>query len=237
MNQEITFPIHAILPRQDEVYQSQGIFDISRVHERVHDIYIHAMELFRQKAHPVGLLSELSIEEFQPVFDGEGNNAEQNPLRYIYPRSDHLALYALTLGPKIGDTIGELFGSKEFALATILDSVASLAADKAVENLETIYQNQLLKSGRITRDQVVLGYSPGYCGWDISGQKKLFEHLRPEQIDVSLNESCLMNPLKSITGVLIAGNVEIHFFENDFPFCPDCETHSCRLRMERVMRT
>jgi hypothetical protein len=237
MNQKITFGIKEILPRQEEVYHSQGIIDISRVHDRIHDIYLDSMELFTRKADPVGLLSELSIEQFRPVFDGEGKNAEENPLRYIYPRADHLALYALTLGPKLSETIGELFDSKEFALATMLDSVASLAADKAVENLETTYHDQLLKSGRITREQVVLGYSPGYCGWDISGQKRLFELLHPEQIDLSLNESCLMVPLKSITGVLVAGNAEIHFFENDFPFCPNCEIYSCRLRMERAMRT
>lgn len=237
MNREIRFEIGEILPRREEVYRNQGILEPSQANDRIIALYVESMELFTELADPTGLLSELTNAEFGAVFEGEGRNAEENPLRYIYPRADSLALYALTLGPQLSGTIEARFASNDFALATMLDSVASLAADRAVENLETKYQTGLLKEGRITRDQIVLSYSPGYCGWDITGQRRLFDYLRPDEIDITLNESCLMTPLKSVTGVLVAGDTEIHFFDNDFPFCPNCETYSCRLRMERLLRT
>ena len=63
----------------------------------------------------------------------------------------------------------------------------------------------------------VLRYSPGYCGWHISGQRRLFAHLRPERIGITLHDSYLMEPLKSVSGVLIAGAKEIHAFADTYP--------------------
>jgi hypothetical protein len=80
----------------------------------------------------------------------------------------------------------------------------------------------------------IMRYSPGYCGWHISAQKKLFEYLKPKEIGISLLESYLMTPLKSITGVLIAGKRTIHIFNADFPFCSKCKNHSCQNRIKQL---
>ena len=80
----------------------------------------------------------------------------------------------------------------------------------------------------------LLRYSPGYCGWHVSGQKRLFEFLQPQQIGITLRESFLMQPLKSISGVMIAGPIDIHRFKNDYPFCERCETEGCRERIRAL---
>ena len=46
----------------------------------------------------------------------------------------------------------------------------------------------------------------------MSGQRALFACLQPEAIGVTLNASCLMDPLKSVSGVLAAGPADIHRF-------------------------
>jgi hypothetical protein len=76
-----------------------------------------------------------------------------------------------------------------------------------------------------------LRYSPGYCGWHISGQRKLFDFLKPETIGISLRESHLMEPLKSVSGVVIVGPAGIHAFQDEYPFCERCKTHGCRERI------
>jgi hypothetical protein len=77
----------------------------------------------------------------------------------------------------------------------------------------------------------VLPYSPGYCGWHVTGQRRLFDRLEPQRIGVTLNSSCLMQPLKSVSGVLVIGPSSIHEFDNDFDFCALCSTYQCRARI------
>lgn len=49
-------------------------------------------------------------------------------------------------------------------------------------------------------------YSPGYCGWHVSEQKRIFS-LIPERFnDVELTDSCLMLPIKSVSAVIGIGS-------------------------------
>ncbi|MCP4153380.1 MAG: hypothetical protein GY757_36975 [bacterium] len=109
--------------------------------------------------------------------------------------------------------------------------MASLEAEK-------LFYNRLLERGDIKTSETsmrVLNYSPGYCGWHISGKGKLFEKLKPGSIGIRLNESYLMSPLKSISGVLTAGEQAIHRFDNNYPFCKQCRTYSCRERLKKTL--
>ena len=52
---------------------------------------------------------------------------------------------------------------------------------------------------------------------------------------MTLNDSCLMSPIKTVSGVLVAGPGDAHRFRPDFPFCHDCRTHECGRRMASVL--
>ncbi|MFB0517115.1 MAG: vitamin B12 dependent-methionine synthase activation domain-containing protein, partial [Candidatus Neomarinimicrobiota bacterium] len=201
------------MPAEEAVLHNQGIPRGATIPRSIQTLMGQAMESFSTTAEPAGMLAELSRGEFESIFRGEGKNEAENPIAQIFPRADHLALFALTLGAKVSTTIEGLFSDSQFALGSMLDTVASLAADLAVEVCEAAYFADLSHRALVTNDCRVLSYSPGYCGWHISGQKKLFQFLRPEKIGISLNNSFLMSPLKSVTGVLIAGKKEIHIFK------------------------
>jgi hypothetical protein len=81
------------------------------------------------------------------------------------------------------------------------------------------------------REPLVLTYSPGYCGWHITGQRALFARLKPEEIGIKLTASCLMRPLKSVSGVILAGEREAHLFDDSYPFCDECADRPCRARI------
>ena len=68
------------------------------------------------------------------------------------------------------------------------------------------------------------------------GQRNLFARLGPGAIGVTLNDSCLMTPIKSVSGVLVAGAGEIHRFRPDFDFCDECKTRACGVRMASVLK-
>jgi len=205
--------------------------------ERTAGLAMEALETFRRLAEPVGLAAGVTIAEFETIYRGEGMNAPETPLEDIYPASRSLTLFTVTVGEPVCREISNLFGRNDFAAAAMLDAAASVGADLVAEKVERRDENRMRTSGMIGASLGVLRFSPGYCGWHVSGQKKMFEKLGPEQIGITLSESCLMQPLKSVSGVIIAGPVETFDIDDTYSFCVDCETHSCRDRYRNLLRT
>lgn len=234
MNQRVPIDLNDIIPASKDVMNHQGIPEDAAIPDHIISLFEDAVNVFKQKAKPAAIIKNVTVDEFDDIFEGEKKNEDQTPLENIYPPSDDLALFALTVGSEIVDTINDLFNTKDFAPGAMLDSVASMAADKSVEVLEAYLYNNLSEKNLTKKGSIVLGYSPGYCGWDLSGQKKLFQHLNPEEIGITLNESFLMSPLKSVSGVLVHGDKEIHVFESSFTFCSYCKNQTCYDRVEKI---
>jgi hypothetical protein len=235
VKQKIQFELEEIRPPRAAVLDHQGIPEAAEVPPRILHIYEEAASLFAERADPQGLMADIEKLEFGRVFLGEGENADDAVVANVYPKADHLALFAATMGEAVSVAIAELFDGNDFARGVMLDAVASMAADRASEVLANRYHAHLIEQGRSTPAHHVLGYSPGYCGWHVTGQRKLFEYLMPAEIGISLNDSCLMTPLKSVSGVLVSGSMEVHIFKAGYSYCPDCKNHSCLGRMERLM--
>lgn len=235
MTEIMTFSTEQVVPDRDAVFQNQGIPAGKVVTEEVQALYVTARDLLSDVAERAGILAEISEPDFEVVYHGEGQNEPTSPVGDIFNRADDLALFAVTLGEHVSREIDERFKANDFALGCMLDSVASAAADKLAEIAQDRFFEILSGKGQIVPATGVLRYSPGYCGWHISGQKKLFEFLRPERIGISLRESFLMQPLKSVSGVMIAGRREIHDFRDSYPFCNQCRTHGCRRRIRALL--
>jgi len=227
--------IDATEPARNDVLSMQGIPINKKVSTKTVYLFEKSMRLYRTYAQPRGIFSEISIPAFAALYTGEALNEERTPLDTIFRRADNLALFAVTIGELVIEKIDELFGSNEYALGSMLDSVASAGAEKAADVIEDFFYNLLAKRDKANQSTKILRYSPGYCGWHVSGQKKLFAYLCPEDIGITLLDSFIMKPLKSISGVLVAGKREIHVFEDSYPICRRCENHSCRERIRLIM--
>jgi hypothetical protein len=235
MSEILTFSIPELRPAQPAVLQNQGIPAGQAVPASVRTLCANALDLLCEVAVPIGVTSELPQAEFERVYAGEGLNEPETPVGDIFPRARDLAMFVITLGPRVGCEIAERFAAGDLALAAMLDSAASAAADKLAGVAAQRFAAKLVHTGRSTPETRVLGYSPGYCGWHISGQKKVFEFLRPERIGVSLRESYLMEPLKSVSGVLIAGPAAVHEFRMAYGCCRQCESRGCRERIRTLL--
>ncbi|MFC1484706.1 vitamin B12 dependent-methionine synthase activation domain-containing protein [Candidatus Neomarinimicrobiota bacterium] len=231
MRHLLEFNLEDILPEGEAVLQHQGMPPGKTVPGHIQAILEEAVEVFTSEARPTGILQELTVEQFDAIFRGEGLNEHEAVLKAIYPQAESLALFALTMGSTLSANIEEQFAGKNFALGAMLDAVASLAADGAAAHVEERYEKDLAGRNNRATELRVLGYSPGYCGWHISAQKKLFQALEPERIGITLNTSYLMTPLKSVSGVLVAGPREIHLFKPSFDFCKVCKSYSCHERL------
>lgn len=235
MKRTIQFELEEIRAGREAVLAHQGIPKDADVPQRILALYEEAASLFTDQARPRGLIAEISDEEFGEVFAGDGNNADDAVVANVFPKADRLALFAATMGGEVSQAIADLFNSNDFALGVMLDAVASMTADRTSEVIADHYHADLAAEGETTPARFVLGYSPGYCGWHITGQRKLFAYLTPDEIGMLLNDSCLMSPLKSVSGVLISGRRDVHIFKAGYGYCKQCKDRSCLARMERLM--
>jgi hypothetical protein len=223
-----------VTPDRAAVLGQLGIPEGTEVAPRIASLCTAAATLFLEHAAPAGVCADVTADEFAAIYRGDGKNAPSGPVSDIFPRAEHLAVFAVTLGEGITSALHACFDAGDFALAYTLDAMASVAADGAAEVMERRYESTLRERGWTTGDGAALRYSPGYCGWDVTGQRRLFAHLRPERIGLTLTDSCLMQPLKSVSGVLIAGPKAIHRFRPDYDFCDNCADRTCRRRLREL---
>lgn len=80
----------------------------------------------------------------------------------------------------------------------VADSIGSVIAEENVDRLAS----ELDRNAGMRHS---LPYSPGYCAWDVAEQRKLFSILPEDRCGVALTESCLMHPVKSVSGFFALG--------------------------------
>ena len=228
MRQRFAWTAAESLPERAEVLRLQGVPVEKDLPPRIGALLEAALAACLETAEPRAIIGGISREEFRDVYRGEGRNAPETPLETVLDGAERLALFVATLGGAVTARIRDLFGRNEPAQAAMLDSVASAAADRLTVLLAERFPGPAVGAG-VNRTRV-LAYSPGYCGWHVSGQRALFASLDPGEIGVTLNSSCLMEPLKSVSGVLVAGPAGIHLFAPAYPFCGDCGDQPCRAR-------
>jgi hypothetical protein len=234
MKGTLDIPASEVRPTREAVLRSLGVPADHPAGARVERLVEDAFAEFRELAESRGVFEEIGTDPFAAVYEGEGKNDEPSPLLEIFPRADLLVLFAVTVGAPLSERITALFDERSPALGATLDAVASEATELGAVYLDRIVLDDARRKGKAREGSALLRYSPGYCGWDITGQRALFAALRPDEIGIHLNESCLMEPVKSISGVMVLGPVEIHEFDNDYSFCSECRTKDCRRRIQAL---
>jgi len=109
--------------------------------------------------------------------------------------ADWLWLGAVTVGRQVAELIAA--SGNDMAAAAIYDAVGSEVADQAIGLLQKIADGELVRSGlRIHMRR----FSPGYGNLSLQQtQRRFFEVLELEQLQMSLTPSCIMQPEKSVT--------------------------------------
>ena len=224
-----------IAPSVSSVLAAQSISERAMSDKRIVGLARDAIDTLCRLARPIAIMDEIEKGDFRNVYHGEGRNDAETPLGDILQHADTLALFAVTLGEDVSQEIARLFDENEFAPAAMLDAAASEGAETVALTVEKSYRDHLRRTGSLGSSAATMPFSPGYCGWHVSGQRALFDTLRPKEIGITLSDSFLMHPLKSISGVIVAGHKDIFEFEDTFPFCAECETRSCRSRIKAAM--
>lgn len=117
--------------------------------------------------------------------------------------SSTYAFFAATAGADFEKFQHALQQEGDMVEIYIADAIGSIMAEKAADCMETALDEYIRDRGWKHTNR----FSPGYCGWHVSEQKKLFP-LFPlaEPCGIRLTDSSLMLPIKSVSGVIGVGD-------------------------------
>ncbi len=136
--------------------------------------------------------------------------------------TERATFYVCTAGKTISEESSRLLYGEDPILGYILDIMGSMITEAACDLL----QSHLKKEVESTNEQLTNRYSPGYCQWPVADQHKLFS-LFPENVcGISLSDSALMSPLKSVSGIIGIGE-KVKFRKY---VCTLCSSKDCIYR-------
>ncbi len=116
-------------------------------------------------------------------------------------RSREVAVFLCTAGKGIEDLSRELMAGGDPFTGFVADTLGSLVVEAAVDRLQDALERQVAARGQ----RITNRYSPGYCEWHVSEQQKLFRLLPPGYCGVTLTDTSLMSPIKSVSGFIGVG--------------------------------
>jgi len=140
-------------------------------------------------------------------------------------KSDSLAIFLCTAGEEIGIRSRKAMQEKDLLLGYLYDVVGS----EIVEAAADLMQNELEKAAISAGKKITNRYSPGYCGWDVAEQHKLFQLVPYNYCGIRLTPSSLMDPVKSVSGIIGIGE---KVKSNPYT-CNLCDLKDCIYRKAR----
>ena len=129
------------------------------------------------------------------------------------------ALFLGTVGPEFDRWSKETFEDGDPLAGYIIDILGSEIAESIADWLASKINNYVVENGMKCSNR----YSPGYCGWSVAEQQKLFAFFPEKFCGISLMESSLMKPHKSVSGIIGIGT-DIKWKE--YP-CDICTVEHC----------
>jgi hypothetical protein len=116
-------------------------------------------------------------------------------------RAQLVVVMVCTIGSELDETISSLFKIDPI-IGTALDGVGSAA----IEILAIQVCNNFESQGKEEGLKTSMPLNPGMVGWPLDqGQTQIFTLVDSDEIQVSLTESCMMTPNKSLSMVLGIG--------------------------------
>lgn len=136
--------------------------------------------------------------------------------------SESAAFFICTAGQEISELSRSLMLGDNPVLGYVYDVLGSVAVESATDKIHQEIKDMAASNGQLITNR----YSPGYCQWSVADQHKLFSLFPANCCGISLTDSALMNPIKSVSGIIGLGkNVKYRKYT-----CELCSLTECFYR-------
>lgn len=140
----------------------------------------------------------------------------------LLKKSEKVLVYAVTIGFEV-----EKLAKQKMEEGNTLDSfIYDIIGSEMAENTGILFHQSLEKKMNNIGLKVSNRFSPGYCDWNLNSQHNLFSLLGDLNCGISLTNSSLMIPVKSVSGIIGIGS---ELKRLDYT-CRICNDKSCLKR-------
>ena len=193
--QNIDIPVRAVLQRLG--YPQGRRRDNSEVNRIFDEEIERAPKLFKSQG-VFRFLEVASKDEELITFKKSSFLIKSKQVVKMLNGSDLVIVFMVTIGPLLEQEVDKLMNQGEMTRGVILDAIGSETADAVAEELHKVMLKQMAEEQGFS---VTPRFSPGYGDWPVTVQKDLLELCSGELIGISVNESSLMIPRKSVSAV------------------------------------
>jgi len=146
-------------------------------------------------------------------------------LRKHLQDSKQVIVLAATVGEEVEHASTKYFEKGEYAVGLLIDAAATAAVEQAANALCTMLSGQFRQQGL----NLTTRFSPGYGDWSLEEQDKVVVLANTKAIGVSLTNSKMLLPRKSITAVVGLRTVK---GQNENFECSECAKTDCLMRRD-----
>ena len=115
--------------------------------------------------------------------------------------AQYIAVFTATLGEGFDKWLQELRLEDNILHDYLANAIGSVLVEGVVAQLMQDLEFNVQNEGF----SISNNYSPGYCDWILEEQKKIFNILSSQDIRIRLTDSCMMVPVKSVSGIVAIG--------------------------------
>lgn len=198
------FPYGEVLPSLDELARYLHMEE-----DTEHPAYCYMQERLAELTssdleavggYAIGTIEELDLQGGTLTVEGTTFEVGAQVCGYLKEATE-AALFLCTAGALFSDEAHALNAQGEFLEAYVIDAIGSLTVERAMDKIhKALEEEQAARGMKITNR-----YSPGYCNWPLKDQRPLFAFVGENPTGIALSESCLMHPIKSVSGVIGIG--------------------------------
>jgi len=169
------------------------------------------------------IFNEISLHQAEKLLQVEGVTFNIKPIIYRQIRqAEAVVLFICTAGPVIGELSHASMKGGDLLKGYVYDVIGSEVVEAAADRMQEELRGSMAARG----NGITNRFSPGYCGWDVAEQHKLFGFFKDNFCGITLTESALMNPVKSVSGIIgIGRNVRFTPYQ-----CNICQDKNCIYR-------
>lgn len=215
-------PLLAIDPKETRRYAG-----LMRAKEFDEALILDACQDARLLAEPRGVWqlydydAETQVVKADPPFTIEGKKIGKH-----LADCDKVILLSATVGDGIEEEVTKRFASGAYATSVLLDAAATTAVEQIADGMEKAIKPQMAAKGYAMRWR----FSPGYGDWPLEQQPELVRTAHAAEIGVSLSESNMLVPRKSITAIIGLYQEGANAAAQTPKGCASCDKTDCSSR-------